>query len=75
MKIFEGFNQYNNAVCGLCGENTNKKTCLIPIDDTDKDGIEEAEQIHLDCLRDLKFRIKRQSGKEDIIYVIEPMGV
>jgi hypothetical protein len=49
-------------VCPICKTNKNGKAVLIGIDGTQKDNIEEAMQVHLDCIN---LRVKTEEG---IIY-------
>ena len=48
MKRFEHFPL--EAKCILCDMNTDKPCCLVGIDGTSDDGIEEYIPIHVDCI-------------------------
>jgi hypothetical protein len=65
MRTFEHFNA-SGAPCPICGTNEDKPPVLIPIDGTEDDGIEEAMQVHLECLQ---LRVKKSfRGDEMMIY-------
>jgi len=61
MKTFDHFPQ-DHAVCPICGTRKDKACFLIPIDDTDKDHICEAQPAHVDCItsRLEDLRLKRE---------------
>ena len=48
MKTFKQFNQ--STKCPICNTNKEGETVLIPIADSNKGDIYQAEQIHLECL-------------------------
>ena len=50
MKVFEHFNQSGNDKCPICETADDKQTVLIGIQGTQRDGIMEAKQVHLDCI-------------------------
>lgn len=54
MKAFDHFNTAG-APCPVCGTREDKPAVLVGKDGTAKDGIEEALQIHLDCI-ELRYR-------------------
>ena len=67
MRIFEHFNTASE--CMLCGTNEDKPCTLIGVDGTQDGNIEEAEQIHVDCLEiryspDVKMFYQRLGGIE-----------
>jgi len=66
MKIFENFNE--SGKCHVCGTNKPGKTVLVPLDSTSKDRIEQAVQIHLDCL---ELRAKVLPNGDVLIYQID----
>ena len=55
MKVFDHPNTYTKFVCPICGTGDDKPVVLIPIDGTEKDGIMEARQYHLDCIKLTEF--------------------
>jgi len=66
MKIFKQFNTSGN--CFICNTNENKPCVLIPKDNTEDDGIEEAEQVHIDCINlrynpEINFFYQKVSNK------------
>ncbi len=65
MKTFEHFNQ--STICPICGTKDDKAAVLIPIDDTDKEGICECMQVHFDCIR-LRVKKSFDSSIQTIIY-------
>jgi len=65
-KIFKKFNKEHNHKCPICGTNEEKETVLIPISGTEKDGIAEAVQVHLDCLLNSLFYFKAEEH-DDVI--------
>ena len=50
MRKFQNGNWGNGNVCPLCNTNTEGEVVLIPIHNTKKGYIQEAKQIHLDCI-------------------------
>ena len=50
MRVFKEPNLSNGWYCPVCKMATEKEVTLVGIAGTAKDGIEEAEQFHLDCL-------------------------
>jgi hypothetical protein len=48
MKIFDNYN--TSTICKICKTNKEGRAVLIPKADSVKDGIEECEQVHLDCI-------------------------
>ena len=67
MRVFKNFNQTTN--CPICKTNAGGEATLISKDGTEKDGIEEAEQVHVGCLR---LRIANGPGVRYIYQVIVP---
>jgi hypothetical protein len=65
MKTFEHFNQ--STICPICGTKDDKTAVLIPIDDTDNEGICEGMQVHFDCIR-LRVKKSFDSSIQTIIY-------
>ena len=57
MKSFPHFN--SEGKCIVCGKNGDGETILIPIDGTEKDHNEQAEQCHVDCI---SLRYNRNVG-------------
>ena len=55
MKTFKHFNQ-SGEPCPICGTVDDKPPVLIPLNDTECDGICEAVQIHLDCINLTAYR-------------------
>jgi len=49
MNTFKGFNQDNGDVCPVCKTNKNTETVLVPVPDTEDDGIVECRQVHKKC--------------------------
>ncbi len=49
MRVFEGFNNESGALCPVCKTSKNKPTVLIPIPDTERDGLVECQQVHKQC--------------------------
>lgn len=49
MRTFEHFNQSGDS-CPICGTIDDKQTALVKIDGTQKGGICEAFQVHVDCI-------------------------
>lgn len=58
-RIFEHFN--DTSICPICGTSKDEKTILAGIDETGDGNIEEAIQVHLDCLLS-RMRYKREMG-------------
>jgi len=58
MRVFENFNSSHNHVCLVCKKGHDAKTVLVCIDGTLNEGLEQAKQIHLDCITGLEFRFK-----------------
>jgi len=52
MRTFEHFNQSGEDVCPICGTNEDKELVLIPIVGTEDGNIEEAIQVHSQCLQE-----------------------
>jgi len=61
-KMFEHFPA--KARCPLCGKNTDAPCFLMPIDNTDEDGICQAQPFHADCMVEYadQFRMNREVG-------------
>ena len=51
---FESFPQEKK--CPFCGTNEDKETILIPIDETEDDGLIECIAAHADCALELRYR-------------------
>lgn len=50
MKIFDNANKGNGWKCPICNTNDDGKVALVAISGTERDGIVECAQIHLDCI-------------------------
>lgn len=70
MKIFKNINK--SGKCAICGEKTDGKVVLIPIDGTEDGHNVQCEQVHISCL-DLRMR-KQYDGEDTIIYQIFRMA-
>jgi len=57
MKQFEHPNMGNDWKCPICNTNEDKPIVLMGVDGTEDGNIEEAEQIHLDCIN---LRLNKQ---------------
>lgn len=55
MRAFDHFNQSGDP-CPICGTVDDKPTVLVAIHGTENDGICEALQIHLDCIKLTAYR-------------------
>ncbi len=61
MRAFAHFPKQSK--CFLCGTNKDTSCTLIGVDETAKDNIEQADPVHISCLKDRKYwRINRQIG-------------
>jgi hypothetical protein len=49
MGVFEHPNISNGWKCPVCGTNADKPVVLVPIPNTENDGICEAKQVHKKC--------------------------
>jgi hypothetical protein len=49
MKVFDHFNSVGDP-CVLCGSRDDKKIGLVRWDGTELGGIEQAIQVHIDCI-------------------------
>jgi len=49
MGVFEHPNMSNGFVCPVCKTSADKPVVLVPIPDTEQDGICEAKQVHKKC--------------------------
>lgn len=67
MRIFERFNQ--DTKCMICGTNNEGKAVLIGMDGTQRDSIEQAQQVHLDCIS-LRMAKPTDGSSERIIYQV-----
>lgn len=52
-RIFDGFNPIGQP-CPVCGTKANVKVVLAPIPGTEKNGLVQCNQIHLECWKLLK---------------------
>ena len=50
MRVFEHPNKKGGFECPLCGTGADKPVVLVGEVGTEKDGIVQARQVHLDCL-------------------------
>ena len=50
MKICKHPNLKNDWICPICKTNADEPIALVNIQGTLKDGVIEAEQIHIDCI-------------------------
>ena len=62
MRTFSHFNNSHDSICPICKTNADKETTLVAIDGTNKDKIEEAIQVHVDCIMNLDFRCSNDQG-------------
>jgi hypothetical protein len=62
MRAFEHFPE--DAKCPLCGTNKDKPCFLAGVDGTQKDDIEQAIPVHVECLTidESTYRINKQHG-------------
>ena len=49
MRAFEHFNSNHGAICPVCKTSKDCETVLVPIPDTEDNGICEAIQVHKKC--------------------------
>ena len=49
MRVFDEFNSAHGATCPVCKTSKNAPTVLVPIPDTEDDGIVECSQVHKKC--------------------------
>lgn len=49
MRIFEHFNGSHGHICPVCKTSKDCETVLVPIPETENDGICEVKQIHKKC--------------------------
>lgn len=49
MRVFEHFSPAFGALCPVCKTAADKPTVLVPIPDTEEDGICQARQVHKQC--------------------------
>jgi len=49
MKVFEHFNNSNNDVCPVCNTNKDLPVILLPMPQTEKDGVCQVYQVHKEC--------------------------
>jgi hypothetical protein len=54
MRVFDHPN-LNNFLCPICGTRDDKQVVLIGIAGTEEDKMIEAEQVHFDCLDNLRY--------------------
>ena len=66
MKVFQKNNPLTS--CPICGKSTRKEAVLIPIDGTADGNIEEAMQVHLDCLDLRVCDVAFAEGTSRVIY-------
>ena len=59
LREFEHFPK--ESMCPICGGSEDKPCFLMPIDDTQKDGICEAQPVHTSCMTDYanQFRLNK----------------
>jgi len=61
IRYFKGFPQDDK--CFMCGKNDDKPCVLVGVDGTQKDKIEEAKPVHVECLANSQnWRINREVG-------------
>jgi hypothetical protein len=65
MRIFKEFNRSSD--CIICHTKKKGKAVLLGLDGTREDNIEEALQIHLDCLK-LRIDKDKNNPKQGLIY-------
>jgi len=66
MRVFSEFNSY--TACPICGTSNKGQSVLIAIDGTQKGNIEQAEQVHLDCLSLRMSKTSIHMPDERIVY-------
>ena len=62
MRTFPHFNQSHNSICPICKTNDDKETTLVAVDGTKDGKIEEAIQVHVECIMNLDFRVNHEKG-------------
>lgn len=67
MKIFEQPNLITFR-CPICGTNDKKPVTLVPIYGTEKDGMAQAIQVHVDCL-ELKYQPLKSNDGEKLVSI------
>lgn len=68
MRIFDEPNLFNDWTCPICGTSDIEPVVLVSIDGTEKDGIVQAEQIHLSCIN---LRIISHENKKALVQFYE----
>ena len=55
MRVFDHFSNSNNDVCPVCNTNKDLPVILLPIPQTEEDGICQAFQLHKECYDKVKL--------------------